>query len=226
ETAALDVAEAIAKAFSTPFSTGHQDVFLSASTGVALGRPGEMTTDELIRHADAAGQLAKSRGAGTIRLFEKTQPVHGNLGIALQAYLHRTPSDLRRLAPLGGHIRLCKGAYIEPEEVALTAKSEVDEAYARQLRDLMGMEQTLPAVATHDLSLVNLAKALAAAREEPFEFQMLYGVRPDLQRRLVDEGYPLRIYLPFGSQWYPYLTRRLAERPANAWFFLKNLFGR
>lgn len=163
---------------------------------------------------------------GTIRLFEKTQPAHGNLGIALQAYLHRTPSDLRRLAPLGGHVRLCKGAYVEPEEVALTSKSDVDEAFARQLRDLMTMEQTLPAVATHDLSLVNLAKALATARDGPFEFQMLYGVRPDLQRKLVGEGYPLRIYLPFGSQWYPYLTRRLAERPANFWFFLKNLFGR
>ncbi|MBW3666695.1 MAG: proline dehydrogenase family protein, partial [Actinobacteria bacterium] len=84
---------------------------------------------------------------GTIRLFEKAQPVHGNLGIALQAYLHRTPSDLRRLAPLGGHIRLCKGAYVEPEEVALTTKSEVDEAYGRQGRDLMGRAQTLPAVA-------------------------------------------------------------------------------
>jgi proline dehydrogenase len=163
---------------------------------------------------------------GTIRLFEKSQPVHGNLGIALQAYLHRTPSDLRRLAPMGGHIRLCKGAYVEPEEVALTSKSAVDEAFGRQLRDLMGMEQTIPAVATHDLSLVNLAKALATARDGPFEFQMLYGVRPDLQRNLVGEGYPLRIYLPFGSQWYPYLTRRLAERPANVWFFLKNLFGR
>lgn len=163
---------------------------------------------------------------GTVRLFEKTQPVRGNLGIALQAYLHRTPADLRRLAPLGGHIRLCKGAYVESEEVALTSKSQVDEAYSRQLRDLMGMESTTPAVATHDLALVNLAKGLATARDGPFEFQMLYGVRPDLQRTLVDEGYPLRIYLPFGSQWYPYLTRRLAERPANVWFFLRNLFGK
>lgn len=163
---------------------------------------------------------------GTVRLFEKSQPVHGNLGIALQAYLHRTPGDLRRLAPLGGHIRLCKGAYVEPEEVALTRKSAVDEAFGRELRDLMAMEQTLPAVATHDPSLIELAKALATARDGPFEFQMLYGVRPDLQRNLVGEGYPLRIYVPFGSQWYPYLTRRLAERPANLWFLVKNLFGR
>jgi len=163
---------------------------------------------------------------GTVRLFEKTQPAIGNLGIALQAYLYRTPADLRRLAPLGGHIRLCKGAYVEPEDVAITSKEEVDDAFARELRILMGMEQAMPAVATHDLALVNLAKALATARDSPFEFQMLYGVRPELQRRLVSEGYPLRIYLPFGSQWYPYLTRRLGERPANLWFFAKNLLSR
>jgi proline dehydrogenase len=85
---------------------------------------------------------------------------------------------------------------------------------------------TKPAVATHDPVMVELARELAGAREHPFEFQMLYGVRPDLQRSLVEEGYPLRIYLPFGSQWYPYLTRRLAERPANAWFFAKALLPR
>lgn len=200
---------------------------LAIDEGLAAG-----AIDRLAAHAAALGtsvtmDMEDSRYTeGTVRLFEKTQPAHGNLGIALQAYLHRTPTDLRRLSPLGGHIRLCKGAYVEPAEVALTSKEEVDEAYARQLRDLMAMEQTVPAVATHDLPLVNLAKALATARDEPFEFQMLYGVRPDLQRELVSEGYPLRVYLPFGSQWYPYLTRRLGERPANVWFLLKNLFGR
>lgn len=160
----------------------------------------------------------------TVRLYEKAQTVHGNLGIALQAYLRRTPEDLERLAPLGGHIRLCKGAYVEPEEVALTSKSAVDAAYAEQLRTLMGSNQTMPAVATHDLTLVDLARDLSSGRTGPFEFQMLYGVRLDLQRKLVQEGYPLRVYLPFGSQWYPYLTRRLAERPANAWFFVKAVF--
>lgn len=163
---------------------------------------------------------------GTIRLFEKTQPAMGNLGIALQAYLHRTPADLGRLAPLGGHIRLCKGAYVEPEEIALTSKDDVDEAYAKQLAKLMAQSQTTPAVATHDLGLIDLAKALAAKRSKPFEFQMLFGVRPDLQRTLVSEGHRLRIYLPFGSQWYPYLTRRLGERPANVWFFLRSLLTR
>lgn len=161
----------------------------------------------------------------TVRIYEKTQTHHGNLGLALQAYLHRTPADLERLIPLGGHIRLCKGAYVEEAEVALTSKTAVDRAYAVQLRTLMAAEQVRPAVATHDLELVGLARELARDREQPFEFQMLYGVRSGLQRELVAEGFPMRVYLPFGSQWYPYLTRRLAERPSNAWFFVRSVFG-
>ncbi len=162
----------------------------------------------------------------TVRLYEKAQSEHGNLGVALQAYMRRTPDDLDRLIPLGGHIRLCKGAYVEPEEVALVDKDDVDEAFANQLRTLMAAEQTKPAVATHDLELVGLAEQLAAGRSGPFEFQLLYGVRRELQKRLVAEGHPVRIYLPFGSQWYPYLTRRLAERPANVWFFVRAALGR
>lgn len=161
----------------------------------------------------------------TVRLYEKGQATHGNLGIALQAYLHRTPEDLDRLIPLGGHIRICKGAYVESEEVALTSKSDVDAAYVDQLRTLMTAEETKPAVATHDLALLDLARDLALERRIPFEFQMLYGIRTELQRQLVSEGHSVRIYLPFGSQWYPYLTRRLAERPANAWFFFRAALG-
>ncbi|REK26355.1 MAG: proline dehydrogenase, partial [Actinobacteria bacterium] len=99
------------------------------------------------------------------------------------------------------------------------------DAYARQLKVLMAAEDVRPAVATHDLKLVDLARELAPQRLGYFEFQMLYGVRTALQERLVEEGHPLRIYLPFGSQWYPYLTRRMAERPANVWFFIRSLFG-
>lgn len=161
----------------------------------------------------------------TIRLFETGQVSAGNLGIAVQSSLLRTPSDLERVVPLGGHVRLCKGAYAEPPEVALTSKGEVDAAYASQLQTLMSQTSSTPAIATHDGALVELARDLAMDRQRPFEFQMLYGVRPALQRQLVAEGFPLRIYLPFGSQWYPYLTRRLAERPANALFFLRALFG-
>ena len=161
----------------------------------------------------------------TVRLFEQAQTSHGNLGIALQSYLHRTPYDLERLIPLGGHIRLCKGAYVERGEVALTSKTGVDEAYDTQLETLMSSSQTKPAVATHDLALVDHARKLAEHRAEPFEFQALYGVRRELQSQLVAEGFPLRVYLPFGSQWYPYLTRRLAERPSNAWFFARAAVG-
>jgi proline dehydrogenase len=164
--------------------------------------------------------------ASTVDLYEEAQARHGNLGIALQAYMRRTPEDLARLIPLGGHIRLCKGAYLEPDEVALTSKGEVDEAFADQLRTLMTSSGAKPAIATHDPDLVDLTRALANERTTPFEFQMLYGVRPDLQRSLIAEGFPLRVYLPFGSEWYPYLTRRLAERPANAWFFARSMFTR
>jgi proline dehydrogenase len=160
----------------------------------------------------------------TIRLFEKGQPAHGNLGIAVQSCMRRTPPDLERIIPLGGHIRLCKGAYVEPPEVAYTAKDDVDDAFASQLRTLMSSPSTTPAIATHDDVLVSLARRLATERRQPFEFQMLYGVRTDLQHELVDAGFRLRVYLPFGSQWYPYLTRRLAERPANAMFLARALF--
>lgn len=160
----------------------------------------------------------------TIRLFERGQPSHGNLGIAVQSSMRRTPADLERIIPLGGHIRLCKGAYVESPDVAYNSKDEVDSAFADELRTLMKSPSTKPAIATHDEALVSLARQLATDRQEPFEFQMLYGVRTDLQRELVDAGYPVRIYLPFGSQWYPYLTRRLAERPANAMFFARALF--
>ena len=161
----------------------------------------------------------------TIRLFEKGQTAHGNLGIALQSSLRRTPDDLARVIPLGGHVRLCKGAYLEPPEIAFTDKADVDAAYADQLRTLMAATTTKPAIATHDGSLIDLARRLAEDREGPFEFQMLYGVRNELQHQLVAAGFPVRIYLPFGSQWYPYLTRRLAERPANAMFLARAVFG-
>lgn len=160
----------------------------------------------------------------TVRLYEEAQSKHGNLGLALQSYMRRTPDDLERVMVLGGHIRLCKGAYVESSEVALTSKAEVDVAFAEQLRTLMAAEQTKPAVATHDQTLIDLTRELAGERSTPFEFQMLYGVRTELQKKLVAEGYPVRVYLPYGSQWYPYLTRRLAERPANAWFFARSLF--
>ncbi|HVR79270.1 MAG TPA: proline dehydrogenase family protein [Acidimicrobiia bacterium] len=187
--------------------------------------------DSLAARADQIGttvtiDMEDSRFTdATVRIYEEAQGLHGNLGVALQAYMRRTPADLERLMPLGGHLRLCKGAYVEDADLALTTKAEVDAAFAAQLRSLMSFESVKPAVATHDLELVGLTRELAQNRDHDFEFQMLYGVRTGLQSELVAEGFTLRVYLPFGSQWYPYLTRRLAERPANAWFFARSVFG-
>jgi proline dehydrogenase len=162
----------------------------------------------------------------TIEIYRAAQAKHGNLGVALQAYLHRTPGDLATLAPEGGHLRLCKGAYVESPEIAFTDKDDVDAAYTRLLEPLMRESRTLPAIATHDPRLIEQTRRLARARSAPFEFQMLYGVALATQRDLAAAGYPLRIYVPYGVRWYPYLVRRLGERPANLMFFLRALLGR
>jgi proline dehydrogenase len=162
----------------------------------------------------------------TIDLYREVQSRRGNLGIALQAYLHRTPADLDALLPLGGHIRLCKGAYAEPESVALQTRRQVDAAFDHLLEPLMRDERVTPAVATHDSGRLDTARRLAAGRAGRWEFQMLYGVRPALQDSMLTAGDALRIYVPYGIAWYPYLTRRLAERPANLAFFMRALVSR
>jgi proline dehydrogenase len=164
--------------------------------------------------------------ATTIDVYEDVQRQRGNLGIAVQSYLLRTADDLRRLIELGGHIRLCKGAYAEPPDVAFQSKGEVDASFERLLSTLMAADQVRPAIATHDDRLIERTYELAARRQAPFEFQMLYGIRETIQREIMTKGYPLRVYVPYGSQWYPYLTRRLAERPANLLFFARALVGR
>lgn len=162
----------------------------------------------------------------TVDLYENAQKEHGNVGLCLQAYLHRTPEDLERLIPLGGHIRLCKGAYVEPPSIAFQTDDDVDAAFARLLERMMGVDDIKPAIATHDGRLIDLTLRLAERRTGPWEMQMLYGVRSVLQADLVNAGHPVRIYVPFGSEWYAYLTRRLAERPANLTFFARALVGR
>ncbi len=161
-----------------------------------------------------------------ISVYEAVQPAVGNLGIAVQAYLYRTQPDLDRIIPLGGHVRLCKGAYAEPEDVAYPSRARVDSAFDDLSKRLMGEPGVLPAIATHDLPRIDLAKEHGANRLAPWEFQMLYGVRRDVQARLIEDGYPLRIYLPYGSAWYSYLTRRVAERPANLAFLLRAAAGK
>lgn len=188
--------------------------------------------DALAERAAAAGttvtvDMEESRHTGaTIDLYTAAQEKHGNLGIAVQSYLWRTATDLERLIPLGGHIRLCKGAYKESPDVAYQSKKDVDTSFSRLQRVLMESEEVKPAIATHDSKLIDEARALAAERSRPFEFQMLYGIRTTLQRRLVDDGFSMRVYVPYGAAWYPYLTRRLAERPANMLFFLRAAAGR
>ena len=204
-------------------------------TQLGLGRDDALAEESLLalaRRAAAAGTTVtvdmeeSAFTQVTLDLYCRVQSACGNLGLALQAYLHRTPADLARILPLGGHVRLCKGAYDEPEEVALRRRQGVEEAFRRLLADLMACEGIRPAVATHHDRLVAATRALAAARREPFEFQMLYGIRSALQQELVQAGYALRVYLPYGVSWYPYLTRRMAERPANLWFFVRAFFGR
>jgi proline dehydrogenase len=162
----------------------------------------------------------------TVDLYCRVQADLGNLGLALQAYLRRTPGDLARILALGGHVRLCKGAYDEPEAVALQHRGQVEEAFLALLADLMACEGVRPAVATHHDRLVAAAREMARTRRGPFEFQMLYGIRAALQEELVKAGHAVRVYVPYGASWYPYLTRRMAERPSNLWFFVRAFFGR
>lgn len=143
-----------------------------------------------------------------------------NVGIVLQSSLRRTWSDVERAVSLGCRVRLCKGAYLEPATVAFPDKSEVDRNYVTCMQALMERGH-YPGIATHDPAIIALAKAFAAEHgiaRSRFEFQMLYGVRRDMQEQLARDGYRLRVYVPFGTQWYPYLMRRLAERPANLAF--------
>lgn len=198
---------------------------------VDLGQTRDALDELAIKAADAGTtvtvDMEESEWTGTtIDIYEDVQRHRGNLGIAVQAYLFRTGDDLRRLIELGGHIRLCKGAYAEPPEVAYQSKGEVDASFERLLSTLMSADQVRPAIATHDDRLIERTYELAARRQAPFEFQMLYGIRETIQREIMTKGYPLRVYVPYGSQWYPYLTRRLAERPANLLFFARALVGR
>ena len=150
---------------------------------------------------------------------------HRQIGVVLQSDLRRSEADLQRINALGARVRLVKGAYLEPKAVAYQSKTEVDQAYARMLKSLL-LEGNYPAIATHDPAMIDLARAFARDRQIPpdrFEFQMLYGIRRDLQNKLVADGYRLRIYVPFGREWFPYFMRRLGERPANVLFVLRGI---
>jgi proline dehydrogenase len=162
----------------------------------------------------------------TLDVFETMwQQGYRNVGTVLQSYLPRSLTDARRLNELGARVRLVKGAYKEPKGVAYQKKSEVDAAFA-EIMELLLSEGTFPAIATHDEAMIEVTKAYAARNGIPrdrYEFQLLYGIRRDLQAQLRREGYRVRVYVPFGREWFPYFMRRLGERPANIGFVIRGI---
>jgi proline dehydrogenase len=174
----------------------------------------------------------------TLAVFRKLHQEFDNVGLVVQAYLYRTQADVESLLGEGARLRLCKGAYKEPPDTAFPRKADVDANYVRLSTILLdnarkvppaaenGRVPPLPALATHDEKIIRAATdhvTLTGLPREYFEFQMLYGIRRDVQQRLAADGYPVRVYVPYGTEWYPYFMRRLAERPANVWFLLSNL---
>jgi proline dehydrogenase len=188
----------------------------------------------LVNHAVSVSNFVRIDMEGseyTQATIDLVQTLHakpanrGHVGVVIQAYLYRSAEDIAALISQGVRIRLCKGAYKEPTNVAFPAKSEVDANFVRLAQTLLS-SNIYHGIATHDPAMIAAAKRFVEEKsidKSSFEFQMLYGIRRDLQRSLVAEGYNLRVYTPFGSEWYPYFMRRLAERPANVLFLAKNM---
>ena len=216
---------------------------LNANVSVKLTQMG-MDLDPSLAESIVAGMLVHAEEVNTfVRIdmegselteatIDMTERLHGRwpgrVGTVLQAYLYRTVDDAKRLTDQGIRIRLCKGAYKESPEVAFPQKRDVDQNY-QDLMIFLATSGVFCGMATHDERIIDRMRAFVEAKKLPkslFEFQMLYGIRRDLQRKLVAEGYGVRIYIPFGSEWYPYFMRRLAERPANVLFLAKNFFKR
>jgi len=161
----------------------------------------------------------------TLDLVTRLHDRHQAVGTVIQAYLHRSRKDVEMLCARGIRVRLCKGAYLEPPAVAFQRKADVDRNFI-ELMNLLLETGVYPAIATHDEKIIEQTKRFVESRRiarGSFEFQMLYGIRRDIQKRLVNDGYKLRLYVPYGKAWYPYFMRRLAERPANVFFLVRNL---
>jgi proline dehydrogenase len=216
---------------------------LNANISVKLTQMGLALSSELARsiaeslatHASATGNFLRIDMEDSpvtevtldiVRSLHARPELRGAIGIVIQAYLYRSRGDIEQLLADGIRVRLCKGAYLEPASVAFPSKADVDANYVK----LSGMLLSSPiyhGLATHDEAMIAAAKSYASSHKvDPsrFEFQMLFGVRRDLQRKLVKEGYNVRVYIPFGREWYPYFMRRLAERPANVLFLARNFF--
>ena len=205
------------------------------AVGLGLAEHGEKTAAENVTRICAAARAAgttvtldmedHTRVDQTLRIAAQVRLDYPDLGVVIQSSLRRSVADCAALAQAGSRVRLCKGAYNAPDEVAYPARHDVDRSYARALRVLMD-GPGYPMIATHDPRLLRIAAAqaeLGARTPDSYEYQMLYGVRPAEQRRLAATGARLRVYLPYGQDWYSYLVRRLAERPANVAFFARSL---
>lgn len=217
--------------------TSHVSVKLTA-LGLDLG-------DDLCRE-NVARILAKAKEVGTrvridmesteytdrtLAIYRRLRAEYDNVGIVIQSYLYRSEADIAALCEEGAHVRLCKGAYKEPPTLAFPKKADVDASYVRLMKMLLSAPAratgTRAALATHDPKMIDAARQYAEEEMVPrdeFEFQMLHGIRRDLQQQLVADGYAVRVYVPYGTEWYPYFMRRLAERPANVWFIVSNFF--
>ena len=207
--------------------------------GMDIGGPAggpqlaESIVGELVRRAATVGSFVRIDMEGsryTENTIQITERLHarwpGAVGTVLQAYLYRTVEDIERLLLQGIRIRLCKGAYDEPAEIAYPAKSDVDASYLKLMKRIV-TSGVFCGIATHDERIILQTQQFVVETglaKSAFEFQMLYGVRRDLQRKLAAEGFGVRVYVPFGTDWYPYFMRRLAERPANVLFLAKNFF--
>lgn len=203
--------------------------------GLDLGVPlCEELLEKIVAHAAGKSNFVRVDMEGspyterTIDIVRRVRANHAAVGTVMQAYLYRTEKDIRDLLEVGCRIRLCKGAYNEPAGIAFPKKSDVDANYVKLMKILLP-SGIYHGIATHDPAMIQATQDFARENKidrDQFEFQMLYGIRTDLQKQLVRDGYRLRVYIPYGSDWFPYFMRRLAERPANLMFFLRSLLPR
>jgi proline dehydrogenase len=218
---------------------------LQSHVSVKLTALGLDLGDELC-HANVARIVAKAKEVGTfvrvdmesvdytdrtLAIYRSLRDEYGNVGIVIQAYLYRSEADITALCQEGGKVRLCKGAYQESPLHAFPKKSDTDVSFVRLMKMLLSTQARAHgargAIATHDVKMIDATCQYAEEHMVPrdeFEFQMLHGIRRDLQQQLAADGYAVRVYVPYGTEWYPYFMRRLAERPANVWFILSNFF--
>jgi proline dehydrogenase len=190
--------------------------------------------EKIVAHATSQGNFVRIDMEGsaytqrTVEITKRVRARYAGVGTVVQAYLYRTEEDVQNLLATGCRLRLCKGAYKEPPEVAFPKKSDVDANYVKLMKMLLP-SGIYHGIATHDPAMIEATKNFAREqniKRDQFEFQMLYGIRADLQEKLVRDGFRVRVYIPYGEDWFPYFMRRLAERPANVAFFLRNLLPR